>query len=62
MPTPTHAPDRGGPVACLSGPVALKGLGGFSIIVFWIGSWCWDVGKRRLHFQYIEQLQDALFR
>ena len=22
MPTPTPAPDRGGPVACLSGPVA----------------------------------------
>ena len=24
MPIPTPAPDRGGPIACLSGPVALK--------------------------------------
>ena len=47
MPTPTPAPDRGGPVACLGGPVA--GLVGLSNAFLFesaaVGAWAFVLVK-----------------
>ena len=37
IPTPIHAPDRGGPVACLGGPVAMTLCQGATVAT--IGHW-----------------------